>query len=369
MPVTPSLDDARRAAQLAFLASGAELEVGSAQDCPLPLAKLAATRGDEPWVVGVYGGGLTARVFRVRAQGRDWTLKIARRPALVKNVDGQTSFLNELQRRADFVRLKAQGAPGLEAIVDTAYASLRHGVLLSPWIDGEVVQAWDERRLGQLIAAALGCAANGLFEWDLSPGNVLDDGRQVRLFDFGYMYRFDPLTQFNSAGDGLDAPQFHPVERFETRNLFGVLMELEATLGEDAALALFRTEKVIAVEACRRHRAGLAARGATAAVLQRLDGIVARWSAALGGDLGGLYLAEGWRSHGLDLDDDLGGQTCTPMTLRRADWMLRALQQHHDALVGAGALAGAELAQGWPALVDRLRARRAQAERWQVAPG
>jgi hypothetical protein len=299
MPATPSLDDARRAAQLAFLASGAELEVGSVRDCPLTLATLAGTGGGEPWVVGVYGGGLTARVFRVRAQGRDWTLKIARRPALVKNVDGQTSFLNELQRRADFVRLKARGAPGLEAIVDTTYASLHHGVLLSPWIEGDVVHAWDERRLAQVIAAALGCAANGLFEWDLSPGNVLDDGRQVRLFDFGYMYRFDPLTQFNSAGDGRDAPQFHPVERFETRNLFGVLLALEEAQGEDAALALFRTEKEVARDALHRHRADLAAQGASAVVLDRLDGIVARWSAALAGDLGVLYLAEGWRSHGL----------------------------------------------------------------------
>ena len=44
--------------------------------------------------------GLTARVYRVQLAGRDWALKVARRP-VVQNPDGQTSFLNELQRRRD----------------------------------------------------------------------------------------------------------------------------------------------------------------------------------------------------------------------------------------------------------------------------
>jgi hypothetical protein len=137
-------------------------------------------------------------------------------------------------------------------------------VLLSPWVEGEIVRRWDERRIGQVIGAAVACASAGLLEWDLSPGNILDDGRQVWLFDFGYMYRFDPLRHFNSAGHGTDAPQFHPVERFETRNLFGHLLELERDAGSAAALRLFRIEKEIAVDAyrrlrmARRHRRALA---------------------------------------------------------------------------------------------------------------
>ena len=94
-------EQARREAQLAFLASGAELEIGRPEECPIPPEALAGVQGREPFVVSELQGGLTARVFRLRLAGRDWTLKRARVPALVRNVDGQTSFLNELQRRAD----------------------------------------------------------------------------------------------------------------------------------------------------------------------------------------------------------------------------------------------------------------------------
>ncbi len=53
-------------------------------------------------------------------------------------------------------------------------------------------------------------------EWDLCSGNLLVDRQeQLWLFDFGYMYPFDPLREFNS--NGLADPLFHFVERFETR--------------------------------------------------------------------------------------------------------------------------------------------------------
>ncbi|MCQ4319303.1 hypothetical protein [Stutzerimonas stutzeri] len=40
-------------------------------------------------------------------------------------------------------RLGARVRRRLEGIVDTRYASFRHGVLLSPWIDGEVADDLD----------------------------------------------------------------------------------------------------------------------------------------------------------------------------------------------------------------------------------
>jgi hypothetical protein len=128
----------RHAAQLAFVASGAELEIGTPDDCPFPLDQLVSTQGDEPYVRERFSAGLTAHVYRLHAGGQDWTLKRARAQCKVQNVDGQTSFLNEIQRRADLRELKRDPLLGerLSAIVDTRYASFRHGVLLSPWIEG-----------------------------------------------------------------------------------------------------------------------------------------------------------------------------------------------------------------------------------------
>lgn len=343
-PAPPSLEAQRQAAQLAFLASGAEIEIGRAADCPLPVEALAAVRGDEPWVRQAFDGGLTARVFRVHAGGRDWTLKKARAQALVHNVDGRTSFLNELQRRAELRALKA--APGGErrfaGIVDTQYASLRRGILLSPWIAGEPVWDWDARRLEQVLAQLVELHLAGLFEWDPSPGNVLDDGRRLMLFDFGYLYRFDPRRHFNSAGDGRSEPRFHPAERFETRNLSAVLLALEQGAGQDAALALFRLEKELALQAYRRLGHELAAVGAEPDVVAWIERIADGWAQALRGDPGALYLAENWRSHVLDLEDDLGGRSCTPVTLARADWLLAALERHFGDLQAQDAFFGAD---------------------------
>ena len=363
-----TLEQQRHDAQLAFIASGQELEVGSARACPLPLEQLLAIGDDDPHVVEAHHGGLTAVVYWLRIGDRDWNVKRARAESLVRNVDGRTAFLNEVQRRADFEALKAQpgGRERFAAIVDTTYASFRRGVMVSPWIDGEIVRDWDERRIAQVIDVACECAVAGLFEWDLSPGNILDDGRQVRLFDFGYMYRFDPLRHFNSAGVGDDEPLFHPVERFETRNVFGALLTMERERGAAAARTAFRMEKQIAVERYRKLRADLAARGATATVLDRLDGFIARWSHALQGELEALYLTEGWRSHVLDLDDDLRGQSCTPMTLARADWLIDALTRRHEALISQDAYFWHDAGRSQHQLLADYRERRAQAEKLQL---
>ena len=352
----------RRQRQLAFVASGAELEIGSPDDCPLPRDQLASTQGEETYVRERFTGGLTAHVYRIKAGGRYWTLKRARERCLVQNPDGQTSFLNEIQRRADLRQLKqdAQLGKRLGGIVDTQYASLRHGVLLSPWIAGTAIEHWHERQLLELFDTLGALLLGGLFEWDLCPGNTLDDGR-VRLFDFGYMYRFDPLRQFNS--NGTSVPQFHAAERFETRQYFAYLLGLEQRSDNDA-LAAFRVEKQIALLAYQRLHRELSGRHASAEVLDWLQGIIDEWRSALSGDLEGLYLREAWRSHGLDLEDDLSGQTCTPLTLRRIDWLERNARERYADLRQLAVFG--ETAPGAAKLLSEFAEARKLAQKWQI---
>ncbi|MCM5682277.1 hypothetical protein M8A51_22335 [Schlegelella sp. S2-27] len=366
-----SLSAQRQARQLAFAASGDDIEIGSLAGLPWSADELRALTGGEPQVVQRFDRGLTAIVYRLSDGRRHWTLKQARVPSLVKNVDGQTSFLNEVQRRADLTRLKQRpgGAQRWSAIVDTQYASFRQGLIVSPWLEGELATHWGERQIAQLLDAACTLWCEGLFEWDYSPGNLLDDGRQVRLFDFGYMYAFDPLRHFNTAGRGNDTPMFHPAERFETRAYSGWLLALQARQGEAAALAAFRLEKELALDAYRRMRARIAAAGANADVLGWLDGMTARWSDALRSGIEPLFLAEQWRSHLLDVDDDLSGQSCTPLTLQRLDWLQHTLQHHHAELCAAGGLFWGDEHKTPPQLSGELHARRGLAQRYQLAHG
>jgi hypothetical protein len=363
-----TLDAQRHAHQLKFLATGGRLTIGDAASCPLAPEVLAATQGDEPYVVRTLASGLTAWVHHIRIGGRSWALKQARPECLVQNVDGQTSFLNELQRRQEIEALKALpgGRERFHGVTDTLYASLQHGIVLTPWIEGDVVRRWDARRLRQVFELGAELLLAGLFEWDFSPGNLLDDGRQVWMFDFGYMYRFDPLHQLNTAGHGTDVPMFHLAERFETRNYFGYLLDCEVRQGRAVALNEFRMEKEIASAAFERLLSGLRARGADALVLDSTAKCIARWAEALRGNLETLFLVEGWRSHVIDLDDDLRGKTCTPMTLRRADWLLAAARDHYAALKAQSAFFWHDEGKSQSQLLATYERQREDAQRYQI---
>ena len=121
----------RQQQQQAFDRSGQPLIVGDVNHCPLPPETLAALGPDSPYVVQVYGSGLTGEVYRLRIAGKEYNLKKRRAVAGVANLNGQLSFLNEVQRRQALQRLKddPNTAPRFTHIVPTLYADYRLGIL------------------------------------------------------------------------------------------------------------------------------------------------------------------------------------------------------------------------------------------------
>jgi hypothetical protein len=101
-------------------------------------------------------------------------------------------------------------------------------------------------------------------------------------------------------------------------------------------------------------------------VLDTTAKCLARWARALRGDLETLYLVEGWRSHVIDLDDDLRGRTCTPMTLRRADWLLAAARDHYATLKAQSAFFWDDEGKSQAQLLATVARRREEAQRYQL---
>ena len=330
---------ARQQAQLAFAASNQPLVVGDVAACPLPPAELAALTTDSPLVVEHFGGGLTARVLHLCIDGKHYTLKQRRAEALVRNIDGETSFLNEVQRRADFTRLKADPAwtGRFDHIVPTLYADYRLGIILSPWLPGQPLNRFDANIFRQILTTAVACEEAGLMEWDLCPGNILEDQGSIWLFDFGYMYPFDPLTQFNS--NGLSDPLFHACERFETRNFFGWLLR-QPSMAEAEQLALYRELKVVALEVYQQKLSWLRQHEASVEVCQWVAGFIQQWQSALTSEeaLCSLFEEENFRSQVLDIEDDLHGKSCSAFTLQRLDFVERCIRERFAALQQGGAL-------------------------------
>lgn len=358
----------RQARQLALLHGGEDLVVGSPDALPLPLATLRTLTADAPAVRAHFAGGLTAEVFRITVDGRDYTVKRARQACLVHNADGETSFLNEVQRRRDFEALKQQDRAGYAGIVDTLYASLRDGLIVSPWIDGEEILRYTPEVFDSVFFTLMQMARGGVFECDPTHGNLLwVPGAGVRFFDFGYAYPFDPRCDINS--DGLDLPVFHAAERFETRCFMLHLLDLEELLGRERALALYREEKTAALQHYMAHRDWLAAEGGSAEVLAHVEHWIGLWRDGLSGDdaLWRLYRLESFRSCLLDVHDDLSGRSCTPDTLLKAGKVIEAVESGYDFIHAHNGFFWGDERLGRDALLAQYRGFLAEAARTQQA--
>ncbi|MGY3942410.1 protein kinase family protein [Aeromonas tecta] len=343
---------ARQARLLQMLESKEEIKIGRERDCPLPLTQLVKLTEAHPAVLKVYRHGLTAEVFHLKLEGHHWCLKRRRHDSLVANADGKTAFLTELERRREIEALRELHPTILAHVVCTCFGSARAGVMVSPWLRGAPVSQLNQRNLAQMLAVEAELAHWGWFDWDPSPGNLLDDGQQISVFDFGYMWPFDPRHEFNS--NGLSDPEFHVPERLETRTLSGLWLD------EADPLPLFRHWRELCLGWASEELRYLTREGASEPVLTRLQGLQAQWRLALASDeaLAASWWRDMYRSHRLDIQDDLSGKSCGPLTLRRLDWLERAVSDHFPAL--ADSLGPEEAALGQAGLLQKLAGLREQ---------
>jgi hypothetical protein len=125
---------------------------------------------------------------------------------------------------------------------------------------------------------------------------------------------------------------------------------------------------VLAIECYAGLAQRLAARGAHQRILAWLHALVYAWHTALRSEtaLQRLYQKEGWRSHMLDLMDDLSGQSCTPTTLERADWLLAALETGFAQMQKDEAFLWDDRGQTQTTLIARYRMRREQAQAYLI---
>jgi len=96
--------------------------------------------------------------------------------------------------------------------------------------------------------------------------------------------------------------------------------------------------------------------------------LVMRWQDALAGQsaLEDLYVVEGYRSHLLDVLDDLHGRSCTPMTLKRIDAVEAILRDQFALLQRRNGLFFGDEARNQQQLLAAMAERRRLAQRDQL---
>lgn len=357
----------RQKAQWQFERSGANLTVGAAEQCPIDPTLLALTTSESDYVVKTFQSGLTAEVFHIRIDGRDYTLKKKRQVAKVANIDGQLSFLNEVQCRAKFQSIKndPEQSHKFSHIVSTIYADYRMGIMLSEWIPGTPITELSSSIVEQLFTTLVECEKTGLFEWDLSSGNILvDEQGNLRLFDFGYMYPFEPLIAFNN--NGLCDPMFHFCERFETRFLSGWFMQ--QGYSEKKCIELFKVVKQVACKVLKQKQQWLIREGARSELVNEVEQLLRCYQRAVDSEdeLKRLYRLEMFRSHVLDIEDDLGGKSCTETTLQRIEFVKAEIEQNYEQLQAGGVLFHANENQTKQALIASYKQKMTLARGYQL---
>lgn len=356
----------RRMNQLSFLNSKEEIEVGSKEDLPLPVEVLKKIDQDSPWVEKVFQG-LTTIVYKIKIDGKYYALKKKREKILVQGVDGQTSFLNEIQRRKDFESLKKTALELNEIIVETSYASLNHGFILLPWIRGQHISQLNKDIYENLFYSLYCMECNGFFEWDLSWGNMLlVNGSQIKLFDFGYTYLYNPLLEYNSLGK--EKPVFHGVERFESRMFMTYLIDQEEKILEDKVLDEYKVEKEVALKYYIKKLRWLEKHRADDDIIAWTKGIIKLWEWGLrdNDSLKELYILESFRSYVVDVSADISGKSCSPMTIKKVNRVLELLNNEYDLLKeNKGLFWGDELLSKQN-LIDKYRRSKSRAEKYQL---
>jgi len=326
-------DYIRKKSQLLFLNSNKEIQVGRKENLPLSIDDIKEIN-QESLVVEEVLKGFTSIVYKIKVDGQYYALKKKREKAIVRNIDGRTSFLNEIQRRRDFENLKKTVPQLCSGIVETIYASLKHGFILSPWIEGKCITRLNGRNIYEhLFDTIYYMECNGFFEWDPCSGNILVvDGNQVKLFDFGYTYSYNPLSEYNSVGK--KEPIFHGVERFETRTFMGYLMNYIEKKGEEKILDEYRIEKEIALKYYIKKLRWLEKRRADDDIIIWIKEVTELWELGLTNRdrLRQLYMLESFRSYVLDVNTDINGKCCGFRTLKKADRIIEMLRNHYDFL-------------------------------------
>ncbi|MCD4714637.1 MAG: hypothetical protein K8R73_15235 [Clostridiales bacterium] len=272
--------------------------------------------GKSQYVCQIVESGLTGVIYKLKSNGF-YNLKRKRKTSKVKNVDGQLSFLNELMCRSKILEHQEHLISLKNGIIKTIYADYRKGILLSEWIDGEHPEVLDVDWIQDTINITLDLQKIGLFEWDLSRGNILVKDNKVKLFDFGYCYQFDPLVDYNS--EGVNEPRFHALERLETRYLMLELYKNQRIKGKAEMLQLYKEIKMAGIKSYLDHNKYLEANGASTQVLEHFHNIIEEWRKGISNiqELEKLYIKDVLRSHLLDIHDDLSGKSCTQNTLLR----------------------------------------------------
>jgi hypothetical protein len=190
------------------------------------------------------------------------------------------------------------------------------------------------------------------------------------MYDFGYAYRFDPRCDINP--DGCEVPVFHCAERFETRCFMQHLMDVREYAGEGTALSLYRMEKESALKAYERKLLWLESNGGTDEIRSFVRSYLSLWSGALSDscELEKTLMLESFRSWVLDIHDDVGGKSCTPDTIRKAEKVIAILSADYTFLKQHGGFFWGDEKLSRDELTKKYASLKEDALRYQIAqPG
>lgn len=319
--------ETRRNKQKAFLKSKQNIIIGTLNHFPLKLDQLVNIENEKIFYQKIESG-LTSFIYNIELDNHKYNLKIKRDKILVDNPDGETSFLNEVQRRFEFEDIRKTNKIIDRGIVKTVYANLNQGVILSEYIEGIHLTNYTKYDLTSLFDLLFELDINGFFEWDLCSGNILKENDRIVLFDFGYMYKFNPLQHFNS--EGLKEPDFHPIERFETRHFLHVLRDMNET----DSMRQYRLLKSLTKDYFIKKVRWLIINNADFEVINMYNEKITQIANIIENKdlMKQSFISDMYRATVMDIMDDISGKTCTIHTINKLEFVKTIIEHNYETL-------------------------------------
>jgi len=146
------------------------------------------------------------------------------------------------------------------------------------------------------------------------------------------MYPYNPLKEYNA--DGLELPIFHCAERFESRFFMQYLMDLEEKSNKATILKEYYEEKKSVLKYYTKKLNWLNENNADYMIKKWVEDFINKLEISISNidRLTDLYNIESFRSYVIDVHDDIGGQSCTPETLKKIEKVIAFIDNNYELL-------------------------------------
>ena len=288
-------------------------------------------------IVGTPVEGTDGIIYKIRNKhAKEFALKVKKQKYMLETHE-ENPYNHELEIRRQLYNRRIKG------IIPTIYASTKDGILLSEWNTGCFIEnqlpskgGINKEKIESALNVLLELEMKGFFDWYVNINNILYVEDEAYLFDFGYMYTFDVLTEFNP--NGIKEPYFSMFQIYQDKHLMHYVTRLEKLSQKKVAFDIYRAYITLLEKAYDKKIATLLKLGSASYIINENKRKQAFIRKVLMQDsntaytLKSQYIIDKYRSHKLNIESNRRGKYYNNIFLTRCHLMIELIEESYEML-------------------------------------